>query len=269
MLFERPRTPLEAAMKSKYLVYLVAVASLLGASSTVAQESSDVYDRVDLSASAEREIDNDLLVAVVFAEVQANRQSEAAAQVNESIQWAVNRARRVSAVELQTMQYNTRPVYANGRRIVGWVARQSLRLESEDGAVLSDLLGDLQERVAIQSVSYDVSKQARDAAEEMLIAEALRQFDRRAALVARELGRDGFRIVRISINPTFAGPLQRVDAVTATASAAQPAIEAGTRKVSVFVSGTVELGQPALNAISSVFGSLDSISSAVIHCSIS
>ena len=233
-------------MKSGYLAYLVAAASLLGAASSAAQESPDVYDRVDLSASAEQEIDNDLLVAFVFAEVQANRQSDAASQVNDAIQWAIGRARKVAAVELQTMQYTTRPVYANGRRIVGWVARQSLRLESKDGAALSDLLGDLQERVAIQSVSYDVSKQARDAAEETLIAEALRQFDRRAGLVARELGRDGFRIVRISINPTFAGPLQRqrIEEVTVTANAAPPAIEAGTQKVSVFVSGTVELGQP-------------------------
>ena len=41
-------------------------------------------------------------------------------------------------VELQTMQYSTRPVYANGRRIIGWVARQSLRLESTDAEALSE-----------------------------------------------------------------------------------------------------------------------------------
>lgn len=232
-------------MKSQALVYLVCLPLLLCSSPSPAQDGDQVYDRVDLSASAERTIDNDLLVAVVFAEVQANRQADAANRVNDAIQWAVGRARKVAAVELQTMQYTTRPVYANERRIVGWVARQALRLESADSAALSDLLGDLQERVAIQSVSYDVSKQARDAAEEMLIAEALQQFNRRAALVADELGRRGFRIVRIGINPSFAGPVAafRADAKAAVSEAAPP-IEAGVQKVSVYVNGTVELGQP-------------------------
>jgi predicted secreted protein len=207
-----------------------------------AQNELLVYDRVDLSASAEREVENDLLVATVFSEVEANEQAEAANRVNESIQWVIDRARRARDVRYQTAQYSTRPVYANGRRIVGWTARQSLRLESDDAESLSELLGELQDRVAIQSVNYDVSKAARDAAEEELMAEALQQFNRRAELVARELGRDGFRIVRINIGTSGGGPVPiQFRERLATADVAAPPIEAGVRTLTVSVNGTIEL----------------------------
>ncbi len=227
------------------LTNLLLVSSILTvASATQAQDESVIYDRVDLFASAERDVENDLLVAFVFAEVQENRQAEAANRVNESIEWAVDRARRAGNVEFQTGQYSTRPVYANGRRIVGWVARQTLRLESEDAAALSELLGELQERVAIQSVNYDVSTHAREAAEEELITEALGKFNRRADLVARELGRDGFRIVRININAGGGIPSPRVfyeSRAEVAADVAAPSIEAGVQTINVSINGTVEL----------------------------
>jgi len=209
-----------------------------------AQEGQDVYDRVDLAASAEREIDNDLLVVVVYAEEQAERQAQAADRVNESIQWAIGAARRADEIKFQTLQYSTFPVYSNNRRILRWQARQALRLESSNIAELSELLGELQERVAIESVSYDVSKQARDAAEDALIAEALQQFNRRAALVASELGRDGYRIVRINIGTRDNGRMPvafNTEMLVRSADMAAPAMEVGVQTLTVSVNGSVEL----------------------------
>ena len=79
--------------------------ALLAATLTLpalAQDNPPTYDRVDLSASAEREVPNDLLVAVVYAEVEANAQSRAADQVNEAIRWASERARAVRGVTVET-----------------------------------------------------------------------------------------------------------------------------------------------------------------------
>ena len=79
------------------------------------------------------------------------------------------------------------------------------------------------------------------------MAEALQSFNRRAELVADELGRSGYRIVRININ-TGGGRVApvafRSRAMTAEADVAQPALEAGTQTVSVNVSGTIELNAP-------------------------
>lgn len=232
---------------SRFPILVLTLAALGAVPAALGQSPEEHYDRIDLSASAEREIENDLLIAVVFAEVEANDQSDAADEVNRAIQWAADRAREAGDLAIETAQYNTRPVYANGRRIVGWVARQSLKLESKDAEALGELLGTLQERVAIQSVSYGLSKEARDAAEEALIAEALTQFNRRANLVARELGRGGFRMVRLSIGTSGGGPIPYRDLRAqgvAEAAVAAPALEAGLQTVSVSINGTVELDAP-------------------------
>jgi predicted secreted protein len=220
---------------------LVLVAS--GWAGCALAQDEKTYDRVDLSAAATAEIDNDLLIATVFAEVEDNDQEDAADSVNAAIAWAAERARDVPDIRIQTMNYSTRPLYANGRRIVGWSARQALRLESEDAEALSTLLGELQDRVAIQSINYDVSDAARNAAEEVLIAEALAQFNRRAELVAGELDRPGFRIVRLSIGTPFGGPVRMLqqEAVFATAARAAPELESGTQTIQVSVNGTIEL----------------------------
>lgn len=209
-------------------------------SHAAAQPPPEPYDRVDLSVSAQMDVDNDLIVAVVYAEVQDERQAEAASQVNEALRWAAREAERVRDVRAQTLQYTSFPVY-NNRRVVAWRARQSLRLESRDAQRLSQLLGTLQERVAIESVNYNVSKDARDAADDGLIAEALAQFDRRAALVANELGRSGYRIVRLNIGTSGNVPGPVPYRLAEAAVAAAPALEAGVQTVSVSVSGTIEL----------------------------
>ena len=213
---------------------------------TTAQENI-FYDQVDLSASAEREIENDELVAVVYAQAQSQKQAEAASDVNEAIRWALDVAESARGVTAQTLQYNSFPVYGNNQRITGWQARQSLRLESRDSDRLSELLGELQARVAIESVNYQVSRDAREAADDELIEEALRSFNRRASLVAEELGRSGFRIVRININ-TGGGRVApvafRSRGMMAEADVAQPALEAGTQTVSVNISGTIEVNAP-------------------------
>ena len=209
-----------------------------------AQPVPQPYDQIDLTASAEKAVDNDVLVAIVYAEVQNDRQSVAANEVNQTIQWALREAERARDVDVQTLQYASFPVYGNNRRIIAWQARQSLRLESRNAARLSELLGTLQERVAVQSVSYDVSKEARNSADDQLITEALAQFNRRAALVASELGRPGYRIVRISINTGGgrAPPMPMFRAAAAEqAAVAPPALDAGVQTVEVTIGGTIEL----------------------------
>lgn len=207
-----------------------------------------VYDRVDLSASAERQVGNDIMVAVVYAEVEANSQARAADDVNQAIRFAADRARATPGVAVETQRYTTRPVYANDRRIVGWVARQSLRLESTDAEALSTLLGELQTRVAIESLRSSLSKAARDAVEDEIIAEALAQFRRRAGMIAADFGREGYRLVHLNVGSYAAIPVDaRMEASFARAAAADvaaPAVEAGVQTVTVSVNGTIELLGP-------------------------
>ena len=230
----------------KRLAILSLILSTLALTSVVRAQENPLYDRINLMASASAEVENNRLIAIVFSEVEDNDQADAADAVNVAISWAADRARGVDGIEIRTMNYNTRPLYANGRRIVGWTARQSLRLESQDAEALSDLLGELQEQVAIQSINYGLSDEARDDAEDALIAEALGRFNRRAELISDELGRDGFRIVRINVGTSGVIPNRPFgfEAQSARVLEAAPTIEAGTQTMTVSVNGEIEL-EPA------------------------
>ena len=208
-----------------------------------ADEAPLTYDRISLTASASAKVDNDILVAVLYSQREGSDATRLANEVNQHIRWAVNRAKQDSGVSVKTLDYRTNPVYRDGK-LSAWRVRQSIRLESGDSARLSALIGELQERLAVQSVTPDMSPASRQGAENTLIGEAIRAFSARASLVTGELGRTEYRLVRMEVR-TSGGPVQplpvRSRAIAMEAAAAPPVLEPGTREVQVTVSGTIEL----------------------------
>lgn len=230
-------------MNHPTLSLLLASAAMLVSFASSAHDQPVVYDRVHLSASAEREVDTDTLVAVVYKEHQASIQATAADQVNRDVRWAVELAQSRN-IKVQTAAYRTQPVYQK-QHIQGWRVHQSIRLESRDGAELASLLGDLQQRLSIQSLDNALSPESRQQAEESLIVEALNAFRSRADVIARTLERPGHRIVDLNVDASGARPPMpmhaRLQAAESAVAVAPPAIEGGTLTVEVRVTGTVEL----------------------------
>jgi predicted secreted protein len=206
-------------------------------------ESEPSFNRVSLTVTAERDVDNDTLVAVLFSEHQSQRQQAASNSVNSAIRWALDITKERGTIKVQTTQYNTSPIY-DKQAITGWRARQSIRLESKDSKALSELIGMLQEKLSIASVNYTVSKAARNTVEESSISEALIQYRRRADLVASDLGRKSYRVVQLNINAHGTSPQPMAYATRGMAAMEKslgPAIEAGVQKVAVNISGNIEL----------------------------
>jgi predicted secreted protein len=229
-------------MKSVHLALLVATLSLSGM--PLAGADTPTFNRVSLSEAASRQVDNDLMVVVLFAQAEGRDATTPAAEVNRLMDWALAVIGSEERVKAQTLAYQTNAMYKDGR-IRGWRVRQSVRLESDDSRVLGDLAGELQERLGIQSVDYRISetRQREELAE--LTDQALQRFSTRAERVARSLGRDGYRLVRISIDDNGHRPAPIMRAMRAEAamdSAPMPArFEAGTQRLSVTISGEIEL----------------------------
>ena len=219
-------------------------AAILLAAPLAAHEAEPVYDRINLSVSAEQEVGNDVLIAVLYAERSGGEQALLADEVNRAVRDALDNVAEVPAVSARTLGYNTWPQYSN-QVLRGWRVRQTVRLESRDSAALSDLLGTLQQTLALESLGYQVSTQAREQAESGLIARALAAFRARADLVAGEMGRSGYRVVHIDVNTSGGVPrpmLMRGGAVAMKAAdAAPPALAAGEQTLTVGVSGSIEL----------------------------
>ncbi len=223
-------------------ILLILSCVLLGP--TWADEPPLTYDRVTFYADATRQVENDTLRVSLYAQREGEDTVKLVDQVNRSIQWGLTQARKSSGLKVQTLDYQTNPVYRN-QKLVGWRVRQSMRLESRDAGQLTKVIGILQERLAVGSIQYDVSPERRREVESELIGEAIRGFTKRARSITAELGRSEFRLVSMNVDTAGSPPPRRVMpqmmSMRAEAAVAPPALEAGTQSLQVRVSGTVEL----------------------------
>ncbi len=199
------------------------------------------YNRVGFSVQAQDEVENDQIVAILYLEKEGSNAGNLADDVNQGISWAIKKAKRVDSVKVQTQAYQTYPVH--GKLFDRWRVRQTIRLESRNAAVLSDLVGLLQKQLAVQSLDVQLSAAARKAKVDKLLGETLARFRARAALLSRELNFGNYRIVRIDINTSERSPRlsPRKSRSLAMSGVSPPAIEKGMRTVTVTASGVIEL----------------------------
>ena len=204
------------------------------------------YNRVSLNESAQTEVDNDLLVAVLFAQAEGKDAAMPADEVNRIVDWAVNLAKSHPEVKVQTLGYQSSAIY-NKSNIRGWRVNQSLRLESRDSRLLGDLVARLQEQLKVKSIGYQVSDEQRRKQLDNLTAEALARFQDRAEHIAKSLGRSAYRVVRLNINDSRQNPMPMARGMAMEASAdggvAPARIEAGTQKMTISVNGEIELSE--------------------------
>jgi predicted secreted protein len=223
------------------------LAALVFASATGALAAPPpTYNRVILSESASAEIETDRLVVVLYAQAEGRDARQPADEVNQAIDWALAITGEQGDIQTQTLGYQTTPVYKDGR-IRGWRVRQSLRLEGTDGQVVGDLTGRLQARLAVQSVNYELSDAQRRETVTTLTDSALERFTARAERTVKTLGREGYRLVSLTINDgqTRPPPVMRAMVAEARADAAPlPAsFTAGTQRLTVSVNGEIELSE--------------------------
>lgn len=210
----------------------------------VLAEQPLTYNRVSFQEQASTEVDNDLLVAVLFAQAEGRETREPADEVNQTITWAVDTANKVPGVKVTTLSYHTNAVYRKNV-ISGWRVTQSIRLESRDGRGLGELVGDLQGRLGVQAIGYQVSDEQRRSYTGQLVDAALANFRDRAAAITKAMDRRSYQVVNLDINSGQSSPpirMARAMVMEADAMGAAPVrLEAGSQELQVKVSGTIEL----------------------------
>lgn len=228
--------------KSNSLFTAVLILSGLFFSNAWAHEEETHYDRVRLSVSASAQLENDTMVATVYAEEEGGQASQLSNMVNKRIRSGLELVKKHPEIKHQTNAYSSNPVYSNNK-IKGWRVRQSLRLESMDMTLMSDVLGKLQRDLALQSMQFTVSPGRKNQQDEKLIDEALEAFEQRAKQVVSKLGRKNYKIVDINISTSGSRGIRPQYAMKAMAMDAEvaPAISAGEQTISVTVSGSIEL----------------------------
>ena len=230
-----------SALKSIGRCLLVSVSILLPVAAP-AHEDADHYDRVHLSASAQTRVQNDIAIATLYAQEEGSDAAALANLVNTRIDEAVALVRQHDAIKLQTSAYTTSPVY-HKNRITGWRVKQSIRLESRDMTLLSDLAGKLQQALNLQEISFAVSPELKNSTDDQLIGEALQVFEQRAKSITQQLGRRDFKIVEINVgNSADHYPRRHYEAaLMSSGKVTAPSIESGEQMLKVTVSGQIEM----------------------------
>lgn len=209
-----------------------------------ADDDSTLFNQIHLQARAERDVENDQLEVSLVVEKQGNSPQEIASEVNETMQWALDIANSNDEIEVKTGSYQTYPIYRN-RLIVGWRASQELVLKSIEITSLTELVGDLQERLQVRQMNFSPTRETRERVENDLISEAMESFKQRAEIVGRHMDNDSYRIVNLNIDTGQSGPVMYQAAMARSAvmdssMEMAPAVEAGTSKVVVTVSGSIQ-----------------------------
>ncbi len=210
-----------------------------------AAEEQPGYDRISLSVAASEKVGNDTLNAILYFQAQGRNISEVSDKVNQVIAWGVDHAARVPDIDVQTLDYQTRPLYQDGKPTGSWLVRHSIRLESRDAASLSSLLGELQKKLAIQHIGYRLSPDKRRHVEDALIKRVITRFKQRAHLVAQQFDAGDFRIVSLSISSSGEQhrpiPMMRTMAMSEPQEMAAPVLESGEQTIQVGIDGVIEL----------------------------
>jgi len=231
-------------MMTRLVSLLLCVAPLLVWTPAVNADNDKVEDQVNFQVQAGRDVANDRVTAILSATTENRDPAKLAESINTDMNWAVEKLRTRSAIKTQSGSYQTYPVY-DDKKIVRWRGRQDLQLESGDVDVLSSVLGDLQERLQIQSLQFSVSPEKRDNVESALIEAALAAFRKRAALISRSLDATDYALVDMSIHTGGMRPPVPVRVEAASLSSrvqsSAPAIEQGTSRLTVQVSGRIQL----------------------------
>lgn len=226
--------------------YLVCVAILIFLPvRTILAEDETLFNQIHINAQVERNVENDQLEVTMLVEKQGSKPEEIATQVNESMQWALELANDKNAIEVSTRSYQTYPIYKN-RLIVGWRATQELYLKSVAITDLTELIGKLQERLQVNHMQFSPTRETRVKIENELISEAMDAFRQRAEIINQHMDEKNYRIINLHVNTGNSGPVMYREAMVSRAATMDmamemaPAVEAGTSKVVVTVSGSIQ-----------------------------
>lgn len=228
----------------------LAICLLLSNAIAQAQDSHShepQFDVYQLSASAEIEVPNDLMTVNLIAQATGTDAAELANSINASMGWAVLKLKPFTAIDSRTLDYQTQPQYERGgSRIKGWIASQSIRLETDNFEQAAKAIQVLQERLQVQGMHMSAKPETRKRAEDQLMNKALDAFKARALIVQTNMGAPAYRIMNLSINANGSGrhypQADNYRGASAEMRVAEaPVIQAGTSQVTVHVNGQIRL----------------------------
>lgn len=198
-----------------------------------------------LSESAQRDLRRDRLRIQLRVEQAGKDPARIQADVNRMMAAALERAKAAAAgggFRAETGGYAIFQERVGETKELRWRARQDLVLVGADAAAMLPLAGQLQQDGLLAGgMAWELGEEARRAAEQALLGEALARLRARAEAAAQALGAEFLRFATVAVEPAqgAAMPMPRMMAAPMAMSAPAPEMvsEAGVETVRVAVQG--------------------------------
>lgn len=169
---------------------------------------------VTLSASDQKKVSQDLLVASLRIEVDNKDSRKVQDDINKAMKAALDLAKAEASIKVSTGSYyvysydpNPSPTplsNAEMKKRNVWKGSQTIDLKSKDAEKILDLLGKIQDMgFVMNGLNYTLSPELAEAQKDELLAGALKKIQDKAALVTKILGRSGYEIADLTIDNSY------------------------------------------------------------------
>jgi len=205
--------------------------------------------RINLSAMVETHIANDEVV-INFRIEQEGKDAAAVRQYVNRVSSAVHqRLKTERAVKLKTVSRNMQPLWRypkNSQRVrSGWRITQSEQVISHNLDAVSKWLDVIEAAGAqLSDLQFRISSSASKQTQDQLRLKAIAVFRAKAAVIAKGLSAQQFRIIQLNTSSQAPRPMMyrgEMAMMSKSADAAPPSLSAGEGKVSVNISGSIEV----------------------------
>ena len=173
-----------------------------------------------LSADAFETVAEDKMVVTVGVERSGPNVAPLNAEVLRELAWAVGEAKKLEGVESSTGNLSTQQTWVKGKP-ADWRVSGSLVLKSTRTKELGELAGRLSERLQLNGLNFELSKEARAAAESRLIAQASHAFTAKAETTSKALGFAGYAVQSVQLT-NEAGVVPRLQMMAAAPGVPAP-----------------------------------------------
>ncbi len=226
------------------IIFLQAVfiVGIMVSAGIVLAEDDVALNRFDFQVRESMDVENDRMRVVLRVEAENKDASHLADIVNQTMAWALTEADQFPEVNVATGNYQIRAITKDSL-IIKWRGFQLLILNSAHSSVLSRLIGRLQTKLLVNTITFELSPEQRKITEDSLIGKALDAFKARAELITDNFNARNYRIVKASVNTSRndVRPVAMLQTRVAGSRESIPAVREGTSKVEVRVTGTIEL----------------------------
>ena len=212
----------------------------------------DGQTALNISATEQVEVDQDLLIASMRIQDENKDAKSVQKTINEAMAKAVALVKKYPSLKVETGQYYVSPDYryidipneTNKRVLDKWRGSQTLTITSEKSEDVLNVTGEIQDMgFMMNGLNYQLSPKKHEEIRDGLMEVTVKKLKDRAMRVAKALGKTDVDLVEINIDannynprPVYARTAKMEMSMMASDSMPAPTAEAGESTVSMTVS---------------------------------